>query len=122
MKNKMVFGLGQWLMTLIGMINHGHGDETFVLYYNGFWPNDLSFMIGSFLHLFCSLEKEPVKESGVLFESEPQNTLFQQILQRNPHCLNALKHADKIVGVKPLPRKLFLHMSPDGFFSLANCP
>jgi hypothetical protein len=24
--------------------------------------------------------------------------------------LNALKHADKIVGVKPLPRKLFLHM------------
>jgi len=51
-KNKMVFGLGQLLMTLIGMITHRHGDETFVQYSNE--PNDPNFMIGSHLHLFCS--------------------------------------------------------------------
>jgi hypothetical protein len=51
-KNKMVFGLGQLLMTLTGMITHGHGDETFVQYSNE--PNYPNFMIGSHLHLFCS--------------------------------------------------------------------
>ncbi len=30
--NNMVFGRGQLLMTLIGMIVHGHGDETFTQY------------------------------------------------------------------------------------------
>jgi len=34
MKNKMVFGLGQLQMTLIGMIVHGHGDKAFVQYSN----------------------------------------------------------------------------------------
>jgi hypothetical protein len=28
-KNKMVFRLGQLLVTLTGMIVHGHGDKTF---------------------------------------------------------------------------------------------
>jgi hypothetical protein len=53
---------------------------------------------------------ELIKESQVLLEFEPQNAFFQQILQGSSHCLNALKLAYKIVGVKPLPRKLFLQM------------
>jgi hypothetical protein len=32
-KNNMVFGLGQLLMTLIRMIAHGHGDKTFIQYF-----------------------------------------------------------------------------------------
>ncbi len=67
-------------------------------------------MIRSLLHLFHSLEMELVRESQVLFEFEPQNAFFQQILQGSLHCLNALKFANKIVDVKPLPRKLFLQM------------
>ncbi len=67
-------------------------------------------MIKSFLHLFCSLKKEPIRESQVLFEFEPQNTSFQQIVPRSFRCLNALKLANKIVGVKPLLRKLFFEM------------
>jgi hypothetical protein len=50
-------------MTLIKMIVHGHGDEAFVQYFNEFWPNNPNFTIGSFLHLFHSLEKELVRES-----------------------------------------------------------
>jgi hypothetical protein len=53
---------------------------------------------------------EPIRESRVLFEFEPQNTFFQQITQGNSHCLNALKVANKIVGVKPLPKNLLLQM------------
>jgi hypothetical protein len=45
-----------------------------------------------------------------LFEFEPQNAFFQQIMQGSSHCLNALKLANKIVGMKPLPKKLFLQM------------
>jgi len=67
-------------------------------------------MIGSLLCLFRNLEKELVKESRVLFEFEPQNAFFQQILQGNSHCSNALKLVEKIVGVKPLPRKLLIQM------------
>jgi len=95
-------------MILIGMIAHGHGDKGFAHYFNELWPNDPNFTIGSFLDLFCSLEKELVKESHVLFEFEPQNAFFQQILQGTICCLNALKPINKIVGVKPLPRKLHL--------------
>jgi hypothetical protein len=90
------------------MITHGCGDKVFAQYSNELWPNDPNFPIGSLLCLFCSLEKEPIRESRLLFEFEPQNTFFQQILQGSSHCLNALKLVGEIVGVKPLPRKLLL--------------
>jgi hypothetical protein len=62
------------------MIIHGHGDKAFAQYSNELWPNDLNFTIGSFLRFFCMLEKERIKESRVLFQFEPQNAFFQQIL------------------------------------------
>ncbi len=92
------------------MIIHGHGDKTFARYFNELWPNDPNFTNGSLLCLFRNMEMEPIKESQVLLEFEPQNTFFQQILQGSSHYLNALKLGDKIMGVKPLPRKLFLQM------------
>jgi hypothetical protein len=63
-----------------------------------------------FKNPFPSSQNSPFWESRVLFEFEPQNTFFQQILQENSRCLNALKPMEKIVGVKPLPKKLLLHM------------
>ncbi len=46
--NKMIFGLGQLPITLIGMIVHGHGNEMYAQYSNELWPNDPNFTIGSF--------------------------------------------------------------------------
>jgi hypothetical protein len=40
-KKKMTIGLGQLLITLMGMIVHGHGDEAYIQYSNELWPNDL---------------------------------------------------------------------------------
>jgi hypothetical protein len=57
MKNKMVFGLGQLLVTLTRMIAHGQGDEAFVQYSNELLPNDPNFTIGSLLCLFRRLEQ-----------------------------------------------------------------
>jgi len=48
--NKMIFGLGQLPITLIGMIAHGHVDERCAQYLNELWPNDLDFII----ELCCS--------------------------------------------------------------------
>jgi hypothetical protein len=94
-------GLGQLLVTLTRVIAHGQGDEAFVQYSNKLLPNNPNFTIGSFLCLFRRLEKK----SRVLVEFEPQN-----ILEGSSCCLNALRHTNKIVGVKPLLRKLLLQM------------
>jgi hypothetical protein len=57
MKNKMGLGFGQLLITLVGMIAHGHEDEAYAQYSNEFWLNDPNFIIGFLLHLLCALEK-----------------------------------------------------------------
>ncbi len=75
-KNKMVLGLGQLPITLIGMIVHGHGNEVFISHSNEFWSNDLNFAIGSLLQLLQALTKEPINESRIIFEHEPQNAFF----------------------------------------------
>jgi hypothetical protein len=59
----MVSRLAQLLVTLIGMIVHGHRDEAFTQYSNELWSNDHNFTIWLFLRLSRSLEKELVKES-----------------------------------------------------------
>jgi hypothetical protein len=69
-KNKMVSRLGQLLMTLTGMIAHGHGDEPYIQYFNELLSNDHYFTIGLLLCLFHSLERKPVRQSQVLFEFE----------------------------------------------------
>jgi hypothetical protein len=56
----MVSSLGQFPITLNGMITHGHGNATFDQYSNIFWPDDPNFTIGSLLQLILTLEKELV--------------------------------------------------------------
>jgi hypothetical protein len=50
--NKMIYGLRQLPITLMGMIAHGHGDERYVQYSNELWPNIPNFMIESLLWHF----------------------------------------------------------------------
>ncbi len=51
MVNKMICGLGQLPVTLIGMIAHGHCYEGYAQYSNELWLNDPNFTIGSLLWL-----------------------------------------------------------------------
>jgi hypothetical protein len=59
-KNRMVSSLGQFPITLNGMITHGHGDVTFDQYSNNFLLNDPNFTIGLLFQLILTLEKELV--------------------------------------------------------------
>jgi hypothetical protein len=70
--NKMICGLGQLPIMLMGMIVHGHGDERYAQYSNKLWPNDPNFTIGSLLRLLQTLEKAPTYGSKMLFEHPPQ--------------------------------------------------
>ncbi len=74
----MVFHIGQLPVTFTNMIRHGHGDEAFAQYSNELWLNNLNFTIGSLLHLFCTLEKELISESRILFEFQPQNVFLNK--------------------------------------------
>jgi len=49
--NKMIYGLGQFPITFMGMIAHGHKNERYAQYSNELWPNDPNFTIGSLLQL-----------------------------------------------------------------------
>jgi hypothetical protein len=108
--NKMIFGLGQLPIILVGMIAHGHGDEKCVQYSNELWPNDPNFTIQSLLRLFQTLEVTSVVESKLLFEEPPHNSFFAHLLQGQLHCVCELHMLDKIVGAKPLPKILLLQM------------
>jgi hypothetical protein len=69
--NKMIYGLRQLPITLIGMITHGHGDERHVLDFNELWLSDPNFTVMSLLRLFQTLEKAPVSKSKILLEQPP---------------------------------------------------
>jgi hypothetical protein len=106
----MIFTLGQLLITLTNMIAHGHADERYAQYSNELWPNDLNFTIGYLLQLFCTLEVAFVAKSKLLFEEPPYNSFFVFLLQGKLCCVRELCTLEKIVGTKPLPKKLLLQM------------
>ncbi len=107
---KMICGLGQSPITLMGMITHGHGNERYAQYSNKLWPNDPNFTIASLLWLFRTLEKALACESKMLFEHLPQNALFAHLLQGKSHCITKLKTPSESVGPKLLPKKFLLQM------------
>jgi len=78
--NKMICGLGQLPIMLMGMIAHGHVDERRPQFSNEMWPNDPNFIIGSFLWFLQTLEKALACESKMLFEYPPLNTFFACLL------------------------------------------
>ncbi len=60
--------------------------------------------------LFHTQKMASVVKSKLLFEEPPQNSLFAHLLQGKSHCVCELCMLEKIIGVKPLLKKLFLQM------------
>jgi hypothetical protein len=108
--NKMIFRLGQLLITLISMIMHGHSDEIYVQYFNELWPNDPNFTIGSLLWFFRTLEKTIVSKFKILFENLPHNAFFVDVLQGKSCCTCELKMPNWVVGPNDLLKNLLLQM------------
>jgi hypothetical protein len=108
--NKTIFGLRQLLITLMGMIAHGHRDERYAQYSNELWPNDPNFTIGYLLRHLWTLEAVLVSKSKLMFEHLPHNSLFAHLLQGKLHCVHELRTPDQTIGLKLLLKKLLLQM------------
>jgi hypothetical protein len=93
--NKMICGLGQLHVTLIGMIAHGHCYERYAQYSNELW-------------LLRTLEKTLTCESKMLFEHAPQKVLFICLLQGKSCYTSELKTLNESASPKLLPKKFLV--------------
>ncbi len=62
-------------MTLIGMIIHGHGDETFSQYSNELWPNDPNFTLSCLCACFVALKKSQLRIHRFCLSLNPKRIL-----------------------------------------------
>jgi hypothetical protein len=71
-KNKMVSELGQLLVTLNGMIAHGHGDETSFNILMSSGPMILISQLGCFYACFIALKRSQLKSHGFCLYLNPK--------------------------------------------------
>ena len=109
---KATQGLGQFPMSVTGMVAHGHGDGAYAHYAPSCWPGDSNFTISSLARLFRRLEGAPVRETGDLFHHEPPNALFAALLRGKSRCMDTLNLIDPESrhGALPLPKNLYLQL------------
>jgi len=104
--------LGQFLLSVTGMVAHGHSDGAYAHYAPSLWPGDSNFTISSLARLFHRLEGVPIWETCDLFPYPPPNALFGALLRRKSRCLDSLKPIEPSArrGSLPLPKKFYLHL------------
>ena len=109
---KATQGLGQFPMSVTGMVAHGHGDGAYAHYAPSCWPGDSNFTISSLARLIRQLEAAPVREIGDLFHHEPPNALFAALLRGKSRCMDTLNIIEpgSRCGALPLPKNLYLQL------------
>jgi hypothetical protein len=109
---KATQGLGQFPMSITGMVAHGHGDGAYAHYASTCWPGHSNTIISSSAKLFRRLEGPLLWESCALFEYPPANSIFEALMRGKSRCLDVLKRVepDAAVGSIPLPSNLNLQL------------
>jgi hypothetical protein len=75
---KATAGLGQILISLTGMLTHGHGDGAYTHYATAFWPGDSNFTISSIFRVVQALER-PLVRSQRCCSLRHRRTRFLQL-------------------------------------------
>ena len=109
---KATQGLGQFPISVTGMVAHGHGDGAYAHYAPLCWPGDSNFTISLLARLLRRLEAAPVRETGDLFPYPPSNALFEALLRGKSRCMDTLNliEAGSRRGRLPLPKNLYLQL------------
>ena len=115
---KATSGLGHILISITGMLTHGHNDRAYAHYSTAFWPGDSNFTISSICQVLRALERPSVKDSKELFIAPPQNSFFEVLLHGKSRCSPSIPPGSAnmvpppFLGrpVVPLPKKLFLQL------------
>jgi hypothetical protein len=113
-------GLGQILISVTGMLTHGHGDGAYAHYAIAFWPWDSNFTISSLCCVLWTLERPSVRESKELFSTPPQNLFFEALLHRKSRCMSSNPSTDCDPTPPPLPRRPAMPLPRKLFLQLEN--
>ena len=115
---KATFGLGQILISVTGMLTHGHDDGAYAHYSTAFKPEDSNFTISSICRVLRALEQPLVKDLKELFFAPSQNFFFKAHLHGKSRCSTSIPPSSANMvpppfsnrPVVPLPKKLFLQL------------
>jgi hypothetical protein len=75
-----------------------------------FGPMILISRLGNFCICFITLKRNKLRNHRFCLSLSPKTHFFNKFCKEDLVVLNALKLANKIIGVKPLRRKLLLQM------------
>jgi hypothetical protein len=89
-KTKQLDGLMKSLISVIGMLAHGHGDVRYAHYGLDIFAHDTNYTVGSFAKLLRNLERPPKSSSCCLFDGSRSNPLFEAVMSGVEMCKAAL--------------------------------
>ena len=109
---KATQGMGQFPISITGMVAHGHANGAYAHYAPSCWPRDLNFTISLLARLIRQLEAAPVCGTGDLFPYPPSNALFEALLRGKSRRIDTLNliEAGSPRGPLPLPKNLYLQL------------
>jgi hypothetical protein len=111
--------LGQILISLTGMLIHGHGDGAYAHYSTALWLGDSNFTISYLCLVLKALEWTPVRQSRGLFRAPSHNSFFDALLHGKSRCLfsiPSLEGCDFVPSPPPrrpavlLPKRFYLQL------------
>ena len=110
-KSKELDGLVKLLVSVTGMIAHGHGDVRYVHYGLDMFAHDSNYTISSMAKLLCDLELPPKSSSRELFVGSGSMNLLKAILKGAEMCEASLPPLPEVlVPATPLPPILNVQM------------
>ena len=110
-KSKELDGLVKLLVSVTGMIAHGHGDVRYAHYGLDMFAHDSNYTISSVAKLLRNLELPPKSSSRELFVGSGSTNLFKPILKGAEMCEASLPPLPEVlVPATPLPPILNVQM------------
>ena len=110
-KNKHMDSFMKLLVSVIGMIAHGHGNVCYAYYELDIFPSDSNHTVGSIVKWLRDLELPPKHSSRELFSRSKTTLLFTALLVGAEMCTSFLPLlAAEEVLAKPLPPMLNLQL------------
>ena len=89
-KSKQLDGLTKLLVSVTGMIAHGHGDVRYAHYGLDIFLHDSNYTVGSIARLLGDVERPPKYSSRELFTDVGSAPIFCAVLQGSDICTSSL--------------------------------
>ena len=110
-KTKHLDGFTKLLVSVTGMLAHGHGDVRYAHYGLDLYPHDANYTVGSIAKLLRDLELPPKSSSRQLFVNSRSTPLYEALLHGAEVCESSLPlPSEPPILATPLPPILNVQM------------